>query len=398
MKTHALVGMLAGLGFAMSSGCGGSPAETLGSSSIPPGGVYDVHVLATGTTPLPNCSTHTEGESVIVTATGTTGTLEVCRLSGKTTEWVVVACTDTLGSELAYDSAAASLWACTESSDGGAPNWTKVALPQGAQGPAGMNGLNGANGANGTNGTNGQNGQNGLNGAQGPQGPAGATGATGPAGSGLGATTVSLPIGNANCPTGGDEVEITTSSTGAVVSTFFICNGAAGAAGAAGPQGPAGATGPAGPQGPAGATGATGPSGPPGVPGPQGFAGCNAGMTSCGGGVCADLTSDNFNCGACGTVCPADQPCQGSVCTCPNGLSLCGPGCVDEQTDNTNCGACGFTCQTGTACSNGACCTLGLTFCQEGCTDTTSDSNNCGGCGLFCGGNCQDGTCFDSGE
>src|SRR5580704_15193589 len=135
MKTHALVGMLAGLGFAMSSGCGGSPAETLGSSSIPPGGVYDVPVLDTGTT----------------------GTLEVCRLSGKTTEWVVVACTDTLGSELAYDSAAASLWACTESSDGGAPNWTKVPLPQGAQGPAGMNGLNGTNGANGTNGTNGQN-------------------------------------------------------------------------------------------------------------------------------------------------------------------------------------------------------------------------------------------------
>lgn len=41
--------------------------------------------------------------------------------------------------------------------------------------------------------------------------------------------------------------------------------------------------------------------------------GCTA--EECCNGVCADLTSDNGNCGACGVACPADRTCTASACS-----------------------------------------------------------------------------------
>jgi hypothetical protein len=44
---------------------------------------------------------------------------------------------------------------------------------------------------------------------------------------------------------------------------------------------------------------------------------CTAGLTDCGGGVCANLASDNAHCGACATACPAGQVCAAGACGAP---------------------------------------------------------------------------------
>ncbi len=112
--------------------------------------------------------------------------------------------------------------------------------------------------------------QKGAAGTAGAAGPAGPAGATGPAGTSV--YGQSLNVGNANCPYGGAQFTLGTSTT-------FVCNGTPGPAGAEGPMGPIGMTGaqgpvgPAGPPGPQGATGAQGLQGPQGAPGPQGPAG-----------------------------------------------------------------------------------------------------------------------------
>lgn len=41
---------------------------------------------------------------------------------------------------------------------------------------------------------------------------------------------------------------------------------------------------------------------------------CAPGYQDCGGGVCADLESDNANCGACFNQCPANSTCQAGDC------------------------------------------------------------------------------------
>ncbi len=43
------------------------------------------------------------------------------------------------------------------------------------------------------------------------------------------------------------------------------------------------------------------------------FCGCSGGLTDC-GGTCADLNTDNSNCGACGMPCGAGKTCQSGVC------------------------------------------------------------------------------------
>ncbi len=63
-------------------------------------------------------------------------------------------------------------------------------------------------------------------------------------------------------------------------------------------------------------------------------------------GACATLMSDRTNCGACGTVCPANRDC-------------CTGRCSDPLTDSANCGMCGSVCTSSGAvdrvCSSGAC-------------------------------------------
>src|ERR1700733_736138 len=64
---------------------------------------------------------------------------------------------------------------------------------------------------------------------------------------------------------------------------------------------------------------------------------CNSGQLEC-GGTCANVQTDNQNCGACGTVCQSGQSCQSGQCACSSGM-LCGSSCVTS--DAKNCGSCG---------------------------------------------------------
>jgi hypothetical protein len=110
-----------------------------------------------------------------------------------------------------------------------------------------------------------------------------------------------------------------------------------------------------------------------------------------GDGKCHDLTTDNRNCGMCGTTCPSGQVCSGGTCstTCAAGTTLCtGDGkCHDLATDSRNCGGCGVTCLAGSTCSGGMCvptCSFGLTACSGVCSNLSIDPNNCGACGMAC--------------
>jgi hypothetical protein len=110
--------------------------------------------------------------------------------------------------------------------------------------------------------------------------------------------------------------------------------------------------------------------------------GCPAATPEPCGGTCVNTASDPGDCDGCGHVCPAvpnGQPtCASSTCgfTCNSGFSGCPTSaptsCVDEATDPTNCGACGKSCPGPTsgsgqpACAAGACtldCSAGLTAC-----------------------------------
>ena len=109
-----------------------------------------------------------------------------------------------------------------------------------------------------------------LQGPPGPQGPPGING--------LSAAITSLPMGNTNCPTGGQMITLVTSSGNVAPNTTpaYVCNGRAGPqgpVGATGPQGATGLTGPVGPTGPTGPQGPVGPIGPIGLTGPQGLTG-----------------------------------------------------------------------------------------------------------------------------
>jgi len=145
---------------------------------------------------------------------------------------------------------------------------------------------------------------------------------------------------------------------------------------------------------------------PPGAQCQSGTCGCSAGQTQCAGGfaglgLCVDLTSNGANCGTCGAACDAGAPlCQqgGCVisCTTPNtqcssagGLPGAGAGggaaCVDRQTSKGNCGFCGEFCTGNLTCVNAQCvCAPPYIDCSGTCTNLSSDDNNCGACGTAC--------------
>ncbi len=139
---------------------------------------------------------------------------------------------------------------------------------------------------------------------------------------------------------------------------------------------------------------------------------CAGGQTLCGGdggaSYCANTQSDNANCGGCGTTCGTGQVCQQGVCSNACAASdggvqtLCAPDggttyCANTTSDNANCGACGVTCGSGQVCQNGAC-SNGCAASDGGvqslcvpdggspyCANTVNDSANCGSCGNACG-------------
>ena len=88
------------------------------------------------------------------------------------------------------------------------------------------------------------------------------------------------------------------------------------------------------------------------------------GLDNC-GGACVDISADAANCGACGWVCEASQTCSGGMCWAPSpstdqlcaaqGLTNCGGVCANLSADPYNCGACGRACAAGDACADGVC-------------------------------------------
>ena len=82
---------------------------------------------------------------------------------------------------------------------------------------------------------------------------------------------------------------------------------------------------------------------------------CYAGAcaTSCGGGTtqcgqsCVDTSVDSRHCGTCDTTCAAGNACVSGTCTstCAQSQTLCTPDggayCATTSSDNANCGACG---------------------------------------------------------
>lgn len=104
----------------------------------------------------------------------------------------------------------------------------------------------------------------------------------------------------------------------------------------------------------------------PGICMPSGFV-CFDNQACCQSG-CTDLTSDNNNCGVCGTACTPDQSCVTGSC-CPSAqvcLLLSGPVCCSA---GASCSALGC-CPSGQAVCGGVCCGPGRSCCGGACCDS----------------------------
>jgi Stigma-specific protein, Stig1 len=163
--------------------------------------------------------------------------------------------------------------------------------------------------------------------------------------------------------------------------------------------------------------------------------GCPQGIVLC-SCLCRDVSTDEQNCGGCGSTCTANQVCSSGECTtvqgysvsaslttltettylpatttplpttagCAAGKTLCYGSCVDLLTNTGNCGQCNHKCIEGEKCSGGQCvfsyCLKPLTLCNGICKNLNSDMNNCGGCSKVCPSSvshgtvsCQNGVC-----
>lgn len=128
---------------------------------------------------------------------------------------------------------------------------------------------------------------------------------------------------------------------------------------------------------------------------------CAGGGTRCGSNnACTAIQSDVFNCGLCGHACAQGEVCSNGACeaNCAVGDTDCGGNCVNLSSDPFNCGACYSACPVGAKCADAVCtCGAGTTLCGSECTNTTVDPRNCGACGIMCGNShqitCLGGTC-----
>ena len=122
------------------------------------------------------------------------------------------------------------------------------------------------------------------------------------------------------------------------------------------------------------------------------------------GDYCANLQTDNQNCGGCGITCPSGKVCSNGACatSCGQPLSQCGQGnnayCANLTSDDANCGQCGTPCGAGLKCVSSTCtltCGGGATQCGNACVDTKTNPSHCGACNQPCGQGqaCVNSTC-----
>lgn len=122
---------------------------------------------------------------------------------------------------------------------------------------------------------------------------------------------------------------------------------------------------------------------------------CAAGGTLCDDGTgsltCQDLTASHDHCGACGTVCAADQICFGGACVVGScsaiGRQICAGACVDVDGNAMHCGRCNNPCAEGLFCDHSICasdCSGTADVCEGHCADTQTDLENCGNCATSC--------------
>jgi len=114
---------------------------------------------------------------------------------------------------------------------------------------------------------------------------------------------------------------------------------------------------------------------------------CESGYGDCdadwGNGCEIDLSSNNSNCGSCGSQCQAWQECQSGSCTTSNP-------CINDVTgqpldDLTSCG-------TGQYCCAGSCSTA-----PASCPDCQTTNYTCSGSSLVCGNEAYGESCIDDG-
>lgn len=117
-------------------------------------------------------------------------------------------------------------------------------------------------------------------------------------------------------------------------------------------------------------------------------------------GFCANLLTDDANCGECGVSCVPGASCQEGSCVCEAPRQLCPSGeddvCVDPSLDREHCGGCGIACAEDASCDGGLCCGAGEANCTgESCNNLLRDPNHCGACGRRCGAGqpCVGGVC-----
>ena len=177
--------------------------------------VYSIALTVSTPAGLPKCTTSLSGTTAYVQSPAS---LYSC-ITGV---WVPIPCLIGAAGAVAYSSGSQTLLACVSGT------WTQVALPAGPQGATGATGPKGPTG---------------------PTGPSGATGPAGPQGvqgdGGAISLVVQVPAPSQACPTGGTEIESGVDTNGdkilqqsEISSVSYVCSvpGATGPAGAPGSQ------------------------------------------------------------------------------------------------------------------------------------------------------------------
>jgi hypothetical protein len=131
--------------------------------------------------------------------------------------------------------------------------------------------------------------------------------------------------------------------------------------------------------------------------GGSGNPGCTAPTTSC-GSTCADLKTDDKNCGSCGTVCDGGTACANGACFVQSCLNIqCPPSTVCANGTCQDKACVGVLCPEGQTCSQGSClCGGDSRTCGTTCINLKNDNNNCGACNNVCpmGSSCAGGACL----